>query len=151
MIGFAIDGFVLAEDLPLYKTLIQQTGTGTGRGEIRLAARDGARVSVHLSISSFAAETPHSVCVVVTDLTEHKRHQQLVSSEALERTRRTEAEAGEGRIRGVLESITDSFFSVDRSWRITEVNIRAVGHLGRSRAELLGSCRLGRLSAGDDP
>jgi PAS domain S-box-containing protein len=49
-----------------------------------------------------------------------------------------EAEAGQERVRSILESITDSFFSVDRSWRITAVNQRAATNFRRSREELLG-------------
>ncbi len=38
----------------------------------------------------------------------------------------------------VLESITDSFFAVDRDWRLTYVNRRAEQLVGRGRHELVG-------------
>ncbi len=139
VIGSPMDRFVLAEDLPRYHALIQQTQAGSASGELRLARKHGAVLSVQLSISSFTDEGPNGACVVVTDLTQHKRHQELISAEALERAKRAEAEAGHERMRGILESITESFFSVDRSWHITEANQRAAVKLGRSRDALLGS------------
>ena len=38
----------------------------------------------------------------------------------------------------LLESITDAFYAVDRHWRITYANQRALDHFGLSRSELLG-------------
>ncbi len=49
-----------------------------------------------------------------------------------------EAERAASRVRTVLESITDAFFSVDRQWRFTYVNDQAERALGRSRESLLG-------------
>jgi PAS domain S-box-containing protein len=136
--GSVMDRFVLPEDLPRYERLLLQISAGPGRGEIRLSAKGGAVVPVHLSISSFESGTPHSVCAVITDLTEHRRHQELISAEALERIKRAEAEEGQQRIRSILESITDSFFEIDWSWQITEVNQRAAANFGKTREDVLG-------------
>jgi PAS domain S-box-containing protein len=38
----------------------------------------------------------------------------------------------------LLESITDAFYAVDRQWRFTYVNQRALDYYGKERAELLG-------------
>ncbi|MDB6106275.1 MAG: histidine kinase [Gammaproteobacteria bacterium] len=38
----------------------------------------------------------------------------------------------------LLESITDAFYALDRQWRFTYVNQRALGFYGMQRAELLG-------------
>jgi PAS domain-containing protein len=108
------------------------------RAEIRLTAKGGRVVPVYLSINPLDSDVAGHVCAVVTDLTEHKRHQELICAEALERTKRTEAEAGRRRIATVLESITDSFFSLDEKWRITEANQRAAANFGRTRDELIG-------------
>jgi len=51
---------------------------------------------------------------------------------------RAEAEAARDQVVGVLESIQDSFFSLDRDWRFTYVNRAAERELGASREELLG-------------
>jgi PAS domain S-box-containing protein len=38
----------------------------------------------------------------------------------------------------LLESITDAFYALDRQWRFTYVNQRALAYYGKERAELLG-------------
>jgi PAS domain S-box-containing protein len=93
---------------------------------------------VYLSISSFESGTSAGACMVVTDLSEHKRHQQLIAAEALERTKRAAAESGQRRIANILESITDSFFSLDREWWITDATQRAAANFGTTRDELVG-------------
>jgi PAS domain S-box-containing protein len=55
-----------------------------------------------------------------------------------ERVTREAAEAAQRQIEGILESITDAFFSVDRGWRFTYVNREAEQLLRRPREELLG-------------
>jgi len=42
------------------------------------------------------------------------------------------------RLTTTLESLTDAFFTVDRDWRFTYINAKAVSLLGRSRADMLG-------------
>ncbi len=48
------------------------------------------------------------------------------------------ADHAANRVRTVLESITDGFYSMDREWRFTYVNDQAERMLGRSRDQLLG-------------
>jgi PAS domain S-box-containing protein len=40
----------------------------------------------------------------------------------------------------LLESITDAFYALDRQWRYTYVNQRALDYYGKAREELLGQC-----------
>ncbi|MGA2881833.1 MAG: ATP-binding protein [Bryobacteraceae bacterium] len=51
---------------------------------------------------------------------------------------RAEAEAARDRAIGVLESIQDGFFSLDKDWRFTYVNAAGERTLGANREELLG-------------
>jgi len=62
-----------------------------------------------------------------------------------EQTARAETEKSRERLREVLESIGDAFFALDRRWRLTYVNDRAVSLTGRSREELLGESVLEAL------
>jgi PAS domain S-box-containing protein len=119
--------------------LIQRVDGGISRGELRLMAKDGSRVPVNVSISALDPGTGGSVCVVITDLTEHQRNQKLIAGQAVEHTKRTEAEAGQRRIASILESITDSFFSLNREWRITDADQRAAANFGKTRDEFVGS------------
>ncbi|HEY7768868.1 PAS domain-containing sensor histidine kinase, partial [Longimicrobium sp.] len=49
-----------------------------------------------------------------------------------------ELAAAHKRISGILESVTDAFFSLDAGWRFTYLNSRAEALMQRDRAELLG-------------
>jgi len=55
-----------------------------------------------------------------------------------ERNLRRQAEAEHERAVGIIESITDGFFALDRQWRYTYVNQQAEQLVGRAREELLG-------------
>lgn len=55
-----------------------------------------------------------------------------------ERSLRAAADAERGRVRRILESITDGFFALDREWRYTYVNREAERLVGRTRDQLLG-------------
>ncbi len=139
VIGSAMDRFVFADDLLRYQVLVHHDSRTTGRGELRLLERGGRLVPVHLSINDFESGAPGSVCAVVTNLTEHEVHQELVVAEAQERGKRQEAKAGHRRVASILENITDSFFSLDRRWRITDANLSAAANFDITRADLVGS------------
>jgi PAS domain S-box-containing protein len=55
-----------------------------------------------------------------------------------ERNLRRQAEAEHERAVGIIESITDGFFALDRQWRYTYVNQQAEQLVGRTREDLLG-------------
>ena len=64
-----------------------------------------------------------------------------VRAEAVRREAREEAEQRAVIERAtLLESITDAFYALDRQWRFTYVNQRALDYYGKQRAELLGKC-----------
>jgi PAS domain S-box-containing protein len=57
-----------------------------------------------------------------------------------ERRLRSEAEQGAAsrKISSILESITDSYYAVDRQWRFTDINDRAAAHFKKEREEVIG-------------
>ena len=139
VIGAVMDRHVVPEDLESYRELLQKVKWGTARGDVRLvSAGSGATVPVHLSIASFGSGDRGSLCAVITDLTEHQQHQKLIAAEAVERAKRAEADEAHRHTREILDTITDSYFELDRSWRVTEINERAAEHLGKTRDEVLG-------------
>jgi PAS domain S-box-containing protein len=102
--------------------------------EKRYIRKDSSIVWVKLTVSVVwaASGEPSYIVGVIEDITERKRAEE----ELKESSRRTE---------NILESITDEFFAVDREWRFTYVNERALrsihtlkGDEELTREELLG-------------
>lgn len=74
-----LGGFVAPELLPLLAALLREGWAGGGsQGEAILLAGDGSRVPVFLAFSALAVdERVYSLLLVVTDLTEQKRIEEL--------------------------------------------------------------------------
>ncbi len=138
VIGSAMARFVAHDDVPRYTSFIQQNSGVTRRDEIQLTGGGGAIVPVEISISGFESVPAGSLCATVTNLREHKHHEELVAAQQVERGRRAEAEQSQHRVEQILESITDAFFSIDRTWRITRINQRAAAVFGKPPEELVG-------------
>jgi PAS domain S-box-containing protein len=135
--GAVMDRHVAPEDLAFYGELLEKAAYGDASGDLGLvSASSGATVPVHMSIGSFGSGERGSLCAVITDLTEHEAHQKLIAAEAVERAKRAEAEEANRRISGILGTITDSYFELDWSWRITEINVRAAEDLGKTRDDV---------------
>jgi PAS domain S-box-containing protein len=139
VIGSTVNLFVAPEDLQSYRVLVQQAQKGNSRGEVRLKTKQGSVLPVSLSLSSFEESASRNLCAVVTDLTQLKRNQELIASQAHDRATRVAAEAARERITSILESITDAFLAVNREWRITYINQRAALIIGKPREELIGT------------
>lgn len=137
VVGTSLSEYIADADRLLFLELLETARTTSSKGEIQLRT-----VSGELLPSLFSLSTPHfqdAVCIVVTDLSEHRRNEELVLSQELARVRHEHSEAARRRIADVLESITDSFVAVDRDWRFTDVNDVAISTIfGKSREELIG-------------
>lgn len=78
IIGNSIYRFIAPESMITFKALQQQE---KGNGEIKLQAEGGISLPAYLSISSFQAEgTPNAWCLVVTDLTEQKKNEEIFAN-----------------------------------------------------------------------
>jgi PAS domain S-box-containing protein len=76
--------------------------------------------------------------ITFTDITERLRADERERQFIREHAARAEAEAAEGRVLRMLESISDAFIALDRAWRYTYVNHRAEELSHHSREEMLG-------------
>ena len=78
VIGAAAAGFVLAEQRPLFAEMLRQGRGAGGRGELLLARGDGSPIPAEIVLSSLPLGDAEVVCMVVSDLTEQKKHQDLL-------------------------------------------------------------------------
>jgi PAS domain S-box-containing protein len=93
--------------------------------ELMARRKDGSVFPVEVSLSPVESEGGQLVTCIVRDVTLRRRAE------------RAEKESSR-QIASILESITDSFFALDRQWRFTYLNRRAEQAIGRRREELIG-------------
>ena len=104
--------------------------------EKRYMKKDGSTVwgNLTVSLAREASGEPAYFIAVIEDITERKR-----AEEELKWSHR--------RIEDILESITDEFFAVDREWRYTYINERALDRVRTLKGEeLTREDLLGRIA-----
>jgi signal transduction histidine kinase/CheY-like chemotaxis protein len=86
IIGSAVQRFVGESSADLFAALLRQEEGG--KGEVVLQSADGAPLPAYAAFSALPADEPGEplLCLVVTDLTEQKRNEQLVADERLARS-----------------------------------------------------------------
>jgi PAS domain S-box-containing protein len=83
VIGSSIHDFIVADDAPVvHEVLASSVGAKT---EIRIKKRDSAPVPAHLSASALLVDEAECVCLIVTDLTDQRRIQEIQCAEELSR------------------------------------------------------------------
>jgi PAS domain S-box-containing protein len=88
VIGKSIQSFVVSEDLDAFNALL----CGPGRGEISLRAEDRSFHPVFLSASPLQIKDSQEIwCLLVTDLREQKKNEEIVASEKLARASNRQA------------------------------------------------------------
>ena len=84
IIGTSIYRFIAPESTITFKALLEHK---KDMGEVNLLAEGGISLPVYLSISSFQAKgSPNAWCIVVTDLTEQKKNEEILAAERLARS-----------------------------------------------------------------
>jgi PAS domain S-box-containing protein len=78
IVGTSIYRYIAPEDTTTFEALLEH---GTGREEIDLRAKGGTYLPVYLSINTFQSkESPSAWCIVVTDLTEQKKNEEILEN-----------------------------------------------------------------------
>jgi PAS domain S-box-containing protein len=80
VIGLQIADFLVAEDRAAAAVLLGHARGGRDKGEFRLSG-GGGEVPIYLSASAFVMEGQQAVGLVVTDLTDQKRSEQMVAAD----------------------------------------------------------------------
>ncbi|HEY6098951.1 MAG TPA: ATP-binding protein [Anaeromyxobacter sp.] len=102
---------------PSVESMLQRAGAADVRQELALAGRDGEEIPVYLSMTALRDEGEKVYCVVVTDLREQKRSEEIVAAERLARS--------------VLDQSAEAIVVCDRSGRVTRASRGAETLCGR--------------------
>jgi PAS domain S-box-containing protein len=84
LLGQPVHRFVSPAARPLFEALLRDGRAGGSQGEVALLRADGAVMPCYLGVNVLR-EGAAGLCLMVTDLSEQKRHEALVASEALAR------------------------------------------------------------------
>ena len=81
LLGRPFRSFLAPTSVPLFEALWQRSRTEASRGEVRLVAADGSQVPVYLALRLLPADGLAQTSMVIADLTEQKRYQEIMASE----------------------------------------------------------------------
>src|SRR5437867_7552010 len=118
IVGTSVQRFIGPQDLQNFMALFECGARSNRRGEVELQAVDGALVPAFVSCNSFQVDDFQSVCLVVTDLTEQKRQEEILASETL--------------ARAILEQAAEAFVVIDTTGRIIRASQEAHRLAGRN-------------------
>ncbi|MFP5286816.1 MAG: histidine kinase dimerization/phospho-acceptor domain-containing protein, partial [Thermoanaerobaculia bacterium] len=103
VIGGSLHAFLDADSLDAFKAMLRQEGNGA-QGEVALRAANGTLVPAYVAVTALVLEEGMEpvLCLVVTDLTEQKRREQIVADEKLARAAAEAANAAKDRFLATL-------------------------------------------------
>ena len=116
LIGTDFKEFISPSDLTLFQALSQKANLGSGKAELTLIARDGTEVPVYLSINILNQKGVEVGCLIITDLSEQKRDEDIVAQERLTRL--------------LLEQAAESIIVCDHQGKIIRASQEAQRILG---------------------
>ncbi|MEO6975819.1 MAG: PAS domain S-box protein, partial [Gallionella sp.] len=118
VIGSEINTWFAPESRQILQTLLRKDAVDNRREELSLAAADGTRVPVYLSVSRLHQDgMPDSLCMVATDLTEQKRNEAILAADKLEHA--------------ILEQAADAIVICDETGRIIRASKQAQSFYGQ--------------------
>ena len=86
VIGFSATDFVAPSDRQAFANLLRQGDQEKAKVEITFRSTDGTFVPAYCSISPVQIDELRCLCLTATDLTEQKRHEEIVAFEKLARS-----------------------------------------------------------------
>ena len=118
MKGIAFSRFVPDNELKCYESILEESGRAAGKGELGLTRADGTSMRVCMSGKSLLAGETDCICLVVTDLAERKRSEEIAASEKL--------------MRSVLSQAGSAIVTLDGTGRIIHTSAAAGAIFGES-------------------
>ena len=106
VIGSHLQGFVSLEDANVLAEALD--GIPGRKAQVRLITGDATLVPVYLSVERLVLHEAECLCLIVTDLSEQKRNEEIVAAEKLARS--------------ILEQAAEAILVVDPDGRITRAS-----------------------------
>ncbi|HSR96118.1 MAG TPA: ATP-binding protein [Kofleriaceae bacterium] len=94
MVGWPLERHIAPAARPVVAALLQTRGSGPSKAEVELICPDGSLRPVYVSMAAARDDDLDLTCVVVTDLTDQKRNQEMLAADRL--TARIVEQATEG-------------------------------------------------------
>jgi PAS domain S-box-containing protein len=143
VIGKPIFNFIHPDSKPAFNQLFKKALAGQSRGDLQLISK-GKATPVYLSLTSLYPAI-QTVAMIVTDLTEKKRQEQIIERhKELEIEKRLLEESGKT-IRRIMEfdeaimaNMSEGLYTVDNNGLVTTMNPAAERLLGWGKEELVG-------------
>src|SRR5215475_4634192 len=83
VVGYSANDFVAQSDRQLFQDLLRSGEHAKAKAEISFCPADGIFVPVYCSISSVEIDEIRCLCLTATDLTDQKRHEEMIAFEKL--------------------------------------------------------------------
>jgi PAS domain S-box-containing protein len=116
IVGAQFSQFVLPADAAYFQAFLAQPRDG--KAEMTLVSTEGSHVPVYLSRSAADLVGIQGICLVVTDLTDQKKHDEIVASERLARS--------------ILEQAAETIVVCDEDGRVTHASRQAAVLCGQN-------------------
>lgn len=130
VVGSYIFSLVHQDSKEIFNRLFGQALTGNSKGEINLSVND-KKIPVYISLTSLRPRL-ETVGVVITDLTEKKRQEDLISQKS------EELENARSFLQSVFDASVEQIVTLDRNLAFTSINKKAAEFLGRPKEKILG-------------
>lgn len=86
LIGHSILPFIAPKEVATFEALIREGRKGTRKGEIALKTAMGNLLPAYVSVNTIELDQVRRIGLVITDLTEQKRNEEIVAAEKLARS-----------------------------------------------------------------
>lgn len=77
VIGHSMAAYIAPSQRSDFERMVQEARTGRSQGELNFQLHDGRTRPVLVSLAPLPLDHADAICMVVTDLTDHKKHQDL--------------------------------------------------------------------------
>ncbi|MEN6448901.1 MAG: PAS domain S-box protein [Thermoguttaceae bacterium] len=108
VIGSQFADHLIETDRVRMRRLLDEVRQGPARSELTLQRDDGSLIPIHVSLGQVVRDGQNSVSMVVTDLTERRRVEEVLASERF--------------VRSILDQAADGILVCDAAGRVTFAN-----------------------------